>query len=117
AGAIAGHMAIHSFWAGPWAGALWQSIAPAAASPALTGAVFLGAMAPAAIAAAFAGVVVDPALERLGVHRRRLIRLTDAVERALLRVEDDGYAPRTIYVARLFDFLDVAQAAARAVRG
>jgi len=77
----------------------------------------LGALAPVALAAAFVGVVVDPALTRLGVHRRRLIRLVDAVEAGLSAAPSGAYSPRAIYLARIFDLLDVAQAAARALRG
>lgn len=115
ASAIATHFAIQSFWAGPWAGALWHAMAPVAATPALTAATFAGLMLPAAMLAAFAGVAVDPALEKLGVHRQRLIRLTDTIE-SNLTGRDARFPARGVYIARLFDLLDFAQAAARAAR-
>jgi hypothetical protein len=37
-------------------------------------------MAAGAVVAAFSGIIADPLQRRLGLHRRRLLRLVDALE-------------------------------------
>lgn len=66
-----------------------------------------------AIAAAFAGLVADPLESLTGSHRRRLHRLVRAIGAALRGDERARLSGRAQYLARLFDLLDLAQAAAR----
>jgi hypothetical protein len=40
-------------------------------------------MAVGAVVAAFRGIIADPLQRRLGLHRRRLLQLIDALERQL----------------------------------
>ncbi len=115
AGTIAYHSAVSGFWAGPWAGSLYYTAVGVSTPPWLTAGVFTGLLVPAAILAAFAGVIADPVQKRLGLHRRRLDRLVDTVAGRLRR--EDAYFPvRDHYVARLMDLVDWTQVALRALR-
>ncbi|MSO74950.1 MAG: hypothetical protein EXQ99_07405 [Alphaproteobacteria bacterium] len=67
-----------------------------ALSAAMTGGVALGLAA----ISAFSGVLTDPLQRRLGLHRRRLRRLIDAVESALRG--DEGASSRMIIMSRVF---------------
>lgn len=116
AAAMAQSAAISAFPLGAAAGSVWYSFAPAAASPALVAGATAGLMAGAALVAAFAGVIADPAQRALGIHQRRLRRLVDAMEREFLDGEGGGFAAREHYVARLFDVMDAGAAALRAFR-
>ena len=64
--------AIEGFWLGPWAGAIWHGWFPAHASWGETIATTAVVMACFALVATFMGLVTDPVLQSLGVHRRRL---------------------------------------------
>jgi hypothetical protein len=101
---------------GATAGALWYAVFPAAASPLLVAGVTAGTLGLGAVAAAFAGVLADPVQAKLGVHRRRLLRLIDALERQFLEGAEGGFAAREHYVARLLDLADAAALAARSLR-
>src|SRR5206468_4062470 len=84
AAALAQNAAIASFPLGTSLGGLWYGFFPAAASPALIGSVTGGLLAASSVFAAFAGIVADPVQRSLGLHRRRLLRLIDAIERQWL---------------------------------
>ncbi len=117
AAAMAQSAAISAFPLGAAAGSVWYGIWPAAASPALVAGTTAGLMTGAALIAAFAGVVADPAQRALGLHQRRLRRLVDAMEKEFVEGEGGGFAAREHYVARLFDVMDAGAAALRAFRG
>ena len=115
AGTIAYHSAVSGFWAGPWAGSLYYTAVGVSTPPLLAAGVFTGLLVPAAVLAAFAGVVADPVQKRFGLHRRRLDRLVDTVAGRLRR--ENAYLPvRDHYVARLMDLVDWTQVALRALR-
>ena len=59
--------------------------------------------------------MTDPVQRRLGLHRRRLIRLIDAIE-ARAAGRDARYGVSDPYVARILDLLDILRAAHGAVR-
>jgi hypothetical protein len=112
---LANHAAVSAFPLGSGLGGLWYGAFPAASPLAVTATVTGGLIVFGATLAAFAGVLTDPVQRRLGLHRRRLVRLIDGLERALL----DEAAPFTVrdhYLARLFDLLDVVGVAWRAAR-
>jgi len=116
AGAIAQQKAIAAFPLGAGLGGLWYGWFPVAAGPGLlaatTGVVVIGG----ALLAAFSGIVTDPLKRRLGLHRRRLLRLLRDVERGLCGEDGEGASIRDHYVARLIDLLDLAAAAWRVSR-
>lgn len=106
AGSIAHSTAVAGFWAGPWLGGLYYSLASAKVSPLLYAGVFAGMLAPLAMLTAFAGVAADPVQRALGLHARRLNRLLDVFEANLTGESEAGFGARDHYVARLMDLLD-----------
>ena len=72
-----------------------------------------GLFAAAAVGGTFAGIVADPVQARLGVHRRRLVRLVDAIEAQLAGTKDEPFVAREHYVARLLDLVDALKAVHR----
>lgn len=117
AAAMAQSAAVSAFPLGASAGSIWYGLFPPAASGALIAGTTAGLMASAALFAAFAGVIADPVQRRLGLHRRRLLRLIDALERQFVEGEAAGFAAREHYVARLMDLVDAGVTAARALHG
>lgn len=115
--AMAHQMAVASFPLGATLGGFWYSLFPVATSATLIAGLTGGIMALGAAAAAFSGVVADPVQRRLGLHRRRLLKLIDATERQFLGDEGAGLVVRDHYVARLlsvFELLAGAYGVARA---
>ncbi|QIE55683.1 hypothetical protein G5B40_09630 [Pikeienuella piscinae] len=116
AAAMTQSAAIAAFPLGATAGSIWYGYMTPATSPALVAGVTAGMAAGAAVFAAFAGLIADPVQRRLGFHRRRLLRLIDALERQFTDGEAAGFAAREHYVARLIDLMDAGAAAARNLR-
>jgi hypothetical protein len=118
AAAMAQQAAIASFPLGATLGSLGYGAFPAAASPVLVAGVTSSLLAVSSMAAAFAGVIADPVQRALGLHRRRLLRLIDALERQLCEEHaNSGLVARDHYVARLLDLLDLLGSAYRIARG
>lgn len=113
AAVLAQQIAIAGFPLGVGLGGLWYGIFPAAPSAALIAGSTVGIMALAAGLAAFSGVVTDPLQRRLGLHRRRLIRLIGTLERNFLGDGEHRYVVRDHYVSRLVDLFDLLAMAAR----
>ena len=107
AGAIAQQTAIAAFPLGASLGGLWYGLFPATAGTGLlvatTGGVFLGG----ALLAALSGIVTDPLQRRLGLHRRRLLRLLRALEGILSGETGQSLTIYDHYVARLADIVDI----------
>jgi hypothetical protein len=116
AATMAQQAAVASFPLGSTLGGLWYGVFPVTASPALiagfTGGLALGA----ASLAAFAGILADPLQRRLGLHRRRLNRFLDALERQWVEGVDGTFIVRDHYTARLLDLLDLLAGAWRLAR-
>jgi hypothetical protein len=110
---IAQQTAIAAFPLGATLGALWYGLFPASAGAGLlaatTGAVFFSG----AVLAAFSGVITDPLQRRLGLHRRRLTRLLQTLERSLCEETNHPGVMRDHYIARLVDLLDLVALAMR----
>lgn len=108
---LAGAVAASSFPLGKTLGALYYAVIPAGATTALTVGTAAGVLAATAPVAAFGGLVTDPIQQVLGLHQRRLNKLIDEVEVALLG--DDPAAKQYVdgYVARVFDLIDLLGAA------
>ena len=113
AGMIAQQTAIAGFSLGATLGALWYGLFPASAGTGLlaatTGAVFLSG----AVLAAFSGVITDPLQRRLGLHRQRLMRLLQMLERSLCEEASRPAVIREHYIARLVDLFDMVALAMR----
>lgn len=108
--------AIEAFWLGSSAGAIWYGWFPADAGWTRTIVTTLLAMSCFAMIATFAGVVTDPLLRALGVHRRRLDRLIDTIERVALGDADATLGLPDLYVVRATDLIDVVLLTLRASR-
>src|SRR5207245_9095468 len=78
AGAMAQQTAIAAFPLGASLGGLWYGLFPATAGTGLLAATTGGVFLTGAVLAAFSGIVTDPLQRRLGLHRRRLLRLLAA---------------------------------------
>lgn len=107
AATMAQQAAVASFPLGSAMGGLWYGIFPVAASPALVAGLTGGLALGAASLAAFAGILADPLQRRLGLHRRRLNRFLDALERQWVEGVDGTFIVRDHYTARLLDLLDL----------
>lgn len=116
AGALAQQGAIASFPLGAGLGAMWYGAFPVAAPLGLVAGLTGGLMLGASALAAFAGVLADPVQRRLGLHRKRLLRLINALERQSRDPAAPAFAARDHYVARLVDLLDLLGAAVRLAR-
>jgi Family of unknown function (DUF6635) len=113
---IAYQTAIASFPLGPTLGGIWYSFFPVVASSGLVAGVTAGVVGAGAVVAAFSGVIADPLQRRLGLHRRRLLRLIDALERQFTGNRGAGFVVRDHYVARLLTFLELLSSAYRLSR-
>ncbi len=114
AGMIAQQAAIAAFPLGAGLGGLWYGLYPVAAGPGLLAATMGGVFLGGAVLAAFSGIVTDPLQRRLGLHRRRLLRLMQELERILCGEAGQDLTLRDHYVARLADVLDLIALALRA---
>jgi hypothetical protein len=112
---VAQQAAVASFPLGAGLGGIWYSLFPAAPSLALLAGMTGGLMLLGSTLAAFAGIVADPVQRRLGLHRARLMRLIDSLERQANDPRAPGFAVRDHYVARLLDLFDLVAVAWRAV--
>ena len=116
AGMLAQQVAIASFPLGAGLGGLWYGLFPAAPSFGLVAGLTGGVALAASALAAFAGIVADPVQRRLGLHRKRLLWLIDALERRSLDPTSSALIVRDHYVARLVDLFDLLGAAYRLAR-
>ena len=115
--AIMAHQAaVASFPLGAWLGGVWYGMFPAAASAGLVASTTGGLMLGAAGFAAFAGIITDPVLRATGLHRARLLRMIDALERQVSEPGAPGFSLHDHYVARLLDLFDIVGAAVRFAR-
>jgi hypothetical protein len=117
AAALAQQSAIASFPFGAGLGGLWYSMVPVAPSALLVAGLTGGLMVGASAIAAFAGLAMDPVQRWLGLHRRRLSRLLDALECQMLDPAAPAFAAHDHYVARVIDLFDLLGSAYRIAHG
>ena len=117
AGVLSRDAAVARFPFGETLGTVWYGAFPPSVPPWLLGATLLALVLLGAVFAAFAGIVADPLQRRLGIHRRRLHRLVDALEAESLGTLDRGFAAPEHYYARLFDVVDAGVSVLRIFRG
>lgn len=115
AAAIAQQSAISSFFLGPTLGGVYYAVFPASASLGLAVASTTSVLAALAVFSAFSGVITDPLQARLGIHERRLHRLIDSLEDTLKGRGASRMPVRELYLARVFDLLDLLKTAAQVV--
>ena len=115
--AIMAHQtAVSAFPLGAWLGGAWYALLPVAPSLGLVVGATGGLMLASTTFAAFAGVVSDPIQRALGLHRARLMRMVDGLERQFSDPAAPGFAAHDHYVARLLDLFDLVGAAVRIAR-
>ncbi len=114
---VAQQAAVASFPLGGWAGGLWYGLFPAVPSLALDATATGGMMLAATVFAAFAGIVSDPVQRAAGLHRARLLRMVNALERQWSDPAAAGFVVHDHYVARLLDLFGIVRAALRLARG
>ena len=103
-------VAVREFPLGDWLGGAWYGVfAPTTATSTIVLSI-LGVMCLLSMCAAFAGVAADPLQRALGLHRRRLRRMLDALQRASDERADARFEPRDHYAARATDALDIVRA-------
>ncbi len=117
AGAVSQGTAVAEFPLGASLGGVWYGVFPVGPSPALIAATVAGLMLMGSVIAAFAGVIADPVQVRLGIHRRRLLRLLDTLDAEIGGSRDRPFAAREHALARVFDLWDAAVSVLRAFRG
>jgi hypothetical protein len=110
---LAQQAAVASFPLGAALGSVWYGFFPVAPPLGLVLGLTGGLMLAGSTIAAFAGVVADPVQRRLGLHRARLLRLIDSLERQANDPAAPGFRVRDHYVARLLDLFDLIGAAWR----
>ena len=113
---VAQTRAVSDFPLGETIGGMWYGMFPTGASPWLVAATTAILVMIGSTFAAFAGVLADPVQSRLGIHRRRLMRLIDSLEAELCGPRDKPFAASEHYYARLLDLWDVGAGAFRIFR-
>ncbi len=116
AGAVARSHAIETFPLGPTLGGMWYGVFDAHASPRLLAVTGVGLVMTGSLFAAFAGILADPVQSRLGIHRRRLLRLLDTLETEFIGDEGRTFAAREHFYARLLDLMDAVASILRIFR-
>jgi hypothetical protein len=109
--------AVAEFPLGQTLGGAWYGLFPVGPSPGLVAATVAGLVVAGSVVAAFAGTVADPVQAALGIHRRRLLRLLDAVDAEVNGVPDRPFVSREHYLVRFFDLWDAALSMLRLFRG
>jgi len=108
--------AVHSFWAGSWAGGYYYSLFNVATPGMLTAGVFTSMLIPASFVATFAGIITDPLQRKLGLHTKKLNKVLDSTEVLLLGEDNAKLVLKDHYIARIFDLMDWTQIILRAAR-
>jgi hypothetical protein len=115
--AVSRGTAIADFPLGSRLGSVWYGVFPAGPAPWLLAATIAGLVLLGSIVAAFAGTVADPVQARLGIHRRRLMRLLDAVDAEIGGTDPRPFVAREHLLVRVFDLWDAALSMLRVFRG
>ena len=117
AGAVSQGTAVAEFPLGASLGGVWYGVFPVGPSPALIAATVAALMLLGSVIAAFAGVIADPVQVRLGIHRRRLMRLLETLDAETRGSRDRPFAAREHALARVFDLWDAAVSVLRVFCG
>lgn len=108
---------VAEFPLGQGLGGLWYGLFPVAPPLWLLGLITVALVSASSLVAAFAGCLADPVQARLGLHRRRLLRLIDTLESEVSGAAPRPFATSEHYFARLFDLWDAAVVLLRLFRG
>jgi hypothetical protein len=112
-GIVVHSSAVANFPLGARLGGLWYDVFPVSLPVWVVVATGIGLAMAASVVTTFAGILADPVQARLGIHRRRLLRLLDRI--AVTEGKVPGLAPEHI-LARLADMTDAGLSIVRVFR-
>ncbi|MGO1749254.1 MAG: DUF6635 family protein [Marinobacter sp.] len=104
---LAKTLAAQDFIFGETIGGWYYSWFPPEPSLATTTSVMVAVMASLAAFAAFSGVIFDPVQAAVGLHRRRLHKLLDHLQRDVALSTQSSFRPKDQFVARILDMFDM----------
>lgn len=104
---LAKTLAAKDFFLGETIGNWYYSVFPPEPSLATTAGVLVAVMAALAAFAALSGVISDPVQAAIGLHRRRLHKLLDHLERDVAASTQSSFRPKDQFVARILDTFDM----------
>lgn len=104
---LAKTLAAQDFIFGETIGSWYYSWFPPEPTLATTASVMGAVMASLAAFAAFSGVIFDPVQAAVGLHRRRLHKLLDHLQRDVSLSTQSSFRPKDQFVARILDMFDV----------
>jgi hypothetical protein len=104
---LAKTLAAKDFFLGETIGNWYYSVFPPEPSLATTAGVLVAVMATLAAFAALSGVISDPLQAAIGLHRRRLHKLLDHLERDVAASTQSSFRPKDQFVARILDTFDM----------
>lgn len=107
---LAKTLAARDFILGETIGHWYYSWFPPEPSLATTAGVMLAVMAALSAFAALSGMIFDPLQAAVGLHRRRLHKLLDHLERDLSYSTQSSFRPKDQFVARIMDAFDMVRA-------
>ena len=104
---LAKTLAARDFILGETIGGWYYSVFPPEPSLATTAGVMLAVMAALAAFAALSGMIFDPIQAAVGLHRRRLHKLLDHLQRDITLHTQSSFRPKDQFVARILDTFDM----------
>ena len=107
ASVLSSSLAAQDFMLGETLGHLYYELFPPEPSLALTGGVTALVLAVLAAFAALSGVISDPVQAKVGLHRHRLEKLLDHMERDVMAQTQSSFRPKDQYVARILESFDL----------
>lgn len=107
ASVLAKTLAARDFILGETIGEWYYSVFPPEPSLATTASVMVAVMAALAAFAALSGVIFDPVQAAVGLHRRRLRKLLDHLQRDVSLSTQSSFRPKDQFVARILDTFDM----------
>lgn len=100
-------LAVSDFFLGETLGTFYYALFPPTPSLAMTSLVVLGVMTLLSVVAALSGVLIDPIQSAVGLHKRRLIRMLDHLQKDFVDQTNSSYRPKDQFVARIMDAFDM----------
>jgi hypothetical protein len=109
ASGLAQRQAREGFFLGEFLGGIYYSLFPAEPTLGLQVAGIAAALACLAAFASLSGLLTDPLQAACGLHRHRLNKMIDSIERDFLHGEGGSFNPKSPYLARVLELLDAAK--------
>lgn len=100
-----------NFFFGDFLGDVYYQLSPPSPSTSLIIISTAFSLSALSILASFSGLISDPIQSICGLHKRRLLRMIDAMEADFQLGEGKNFRPKDQYVARILDVLDAAKSA------